>query len=488
MNSTQPEVSRFRTLSLPWRLLTKGLLIGLSVVGTFFILDVPFYLGWSILREQYYAIFLSMVLGCVFLLVPPTKKAARDRVSWYDALLSLLSFSVGLYLVLFYRDILWSLDLITPDRIIMGSITIVLILEGVRRLTGWILPILGVIFILYARFSWLVPGMFGGPGMSWDRLVNYLFLDTNALLGIPIMVATVIVLPLILFGNLLFSVGGGKFFINITMCTLGRFRGGPAKIAVMASTLFGAVSGSAVANVATTGVMTIPLMKRMGYEPHIAAAIEAVASTGGQLVPPIMGAAIFMMAEFTGIPYREIVIAAMIPAALYYLSIFTQVHLEAVKTGLKGLPQDELPPIRGVLRQSYLFLVPLAVLIYALFILWLTPGKAALLAAFSILLLSFFQRHTRFHLAWLGEALEKTGRALLELTLIVALASLVIGVINATGLGFVLSLFLGQLAEENVFLLLFIVAGASIILGMGLPTTCLYILLAVLMAPSLIEA
>ena len=482
------EGSRFRTLSKPWQFFTRVLFIGLPIVAVFFIADVPYYLGLAILREQYYGIFLAMVLGCVFIAVPPSKGAGRDRVPWYDILFSFLSFCVGLYLVLFYPDILLSLDLITPTRLAMSTITIVLILEGVRRLTGWILLGLGLLFILYARFAWLVPGMFGGPGMPWDRLLNYLFVDTNALLGIPMMVATVIVLPLILFGNVLFGVGGGTFLTDFTMSTFGRFRGGSAKISVVASSMFGTVSGSAVANVATTGIMTIPMMKRAGYPPHIAAAVEAVASNGGQLVPPIMGAAIFIMAEFTSIPYREIAIAALIPAFLYYLCVFVQVDLEAAKTGLKGVPRDQLPQLRKVLWQCYLIVVPLAVLVFALFILWYTPAKSALLAVLSVLILSLVQRTTRLRVAWLLEALEKTGRAMLELSLIVALASLVIGVINATGLGFVLSLFLGQLAGGNIFLLLFIIAGTSILLGMGLPTTCLYIVLAVLMAPSLTDA
>jgi len=197
----QPETSRFRTLTLPGRLFIKTLLVGLPLVGTFFIVDVPFYLGWAILMEQYYGIFLAMALGSVFLLFPPTKGALRNRVPWYDVIFFLLSFGVGGYVVLFYPDILLKHDLITPGRIVMSTIAIILILEGVRRVAGWILLGLGLIFILYARFAWLVPGMFGGPGLSWDRLVNYLFLDTNALLGIPMMVATVIVMPLILFGN-----------------------------------------------------------------------------------------------------------------------------------------------------------------------------------------------------------------------------------------------------------------------------------------------
>lgn len=524
MTSSQPEISRFRTLSGRLRLLTKMLLIAIPVVGVFFIMDTPSYLGWSILIEQYYGIFLAIVLVCVFLLVPPTKGAARNRVPWYDVILSILGVGVGLYVAVLYPNILWELGIITPDRVIMSTIAVVLILEAVRRLTGWFLPSLGLLFILFARFTWLVPGVFRGPGIPWERLFNSLYLDSNALLGIPMYVTAVIVLGFILFGNLLFGVGGGAFLTNVAVAGFGRFRGGPAKIAVVASSLFGTVSGSAVSNVVTTGVMTIPLMKKTGYKPHLAAAVEATASTGGQLMPPIMGAAAFIISEYTGIPYPEVAIAAFLPAILYYVALFVQVDLEAGKAGLKGLPREQIPPLRGMLGQSYLFLIPLAALVYALFILFLAPGKAALFGVASILLiscfkglrrwswlfpvllgvlvyilvglwsavlsmvvLSFFLRKTRYDFGWLLEALEKTGRALLELSVIVAMAGLIIGVVVFSGVGFILPLVMSQLAGGNVYLLLLIIAAVSIILGMGMPTVAVYILLAVLMAPSLIQ-
>lgn len=487
MTSTQPEVSRFRTLGGRLRILTKVLLIAIPIVGIFFVMDTPSYLGWSILREQYYGLFLAMVLACVFLLVPPTKRAARNRVPWYDVILSILGVGVGLYVAVLYPNILWAIGMITPDRVIMSTTAIVLILEGVRRLTGWFLPSLGLLFILFARFAWLVPGVFRSPGIPWDRLFNSLYLDSNAMLGIPMEVTASIVLGFILFGNLLFGVGGGQFLTDVAMAGFGRFRGGPAKMAVVASSLFGTVSGSAVSNVVTTGVMTIPLMKSTGYKPHLAGAIEATASTGGQLMPPIMGAAAFIICEYTGIPYTKVIAAALLPAILYYAALFAQVDLEAGKTGLRGLPRDQLPPVRPLLGQSYLFIIPLAALVYALFILFLGPAKAALFGVGSILLVSFFRRETRFHLGWILEALEKTGRGLLELTVIVAVAGFIIGVVLFSGVGFVLPLVLGQLAGGNVHLLLLIVAFASIILGMGMPTVAVYILLAVLLAPSLIQ-
>lgn len=487
MSGDRPEASRFRMLSGWLSVLTRTLLIAIPLVGIFFIMDAPSYLGRSILIEQYYGLFLAMVLASVFLLVPPTQGSARDRVPWYDAVMAILGVAVGLYVAILYPEILWSIGTITLERIVMSTIAVVLVLEAVRRLTGWFLLVVGLVFIMYGRFTWLVPGVFHGPGIPWDELFISLYLDSNAMLGIPMMVTSVIVLGYILFGNLLFAVGGGEFLTNVALAGFGRFRGGPAKIAVVASSLFGTVSGSAVSNVVTTGTMTIPLMKRTGYRPHLAAAIEAVASTGGQLMPPIMGAAAFIIAEYTQIPYPKVAVAAFIPAVLYYAAVFIQVDLEAGRAGLKGLPRDQLPSVKPILGQSYLFVVPLGALIYALFVRNLAPGKAALIGVASVVLVGFVRSQTRFRLRWILDALEKTGRALLELTIIVALAGFIIGIIAFSGAGFILPLVLGKIAGGNVFLLLLIIAVVGIILGMGMPTVGVYILLAVLMAPALIE-
>lgn len=487
MTDTQPEVTRHRTLSGRWRFFTRFQLIAIPLVGTFFVLDIPFYLRLAILREQYFGIFLALVLGNLFLLYPPTRKAARDRVPWYDVILMALSFVVGLYVAVLYPKVLFELGLVSADKVILGTITILLILEGLRRLTGWLLVGLGLIFLLYARFAWLAPGVFNGPGITWDLLSIYLYLDPTALLGLPMAVTAVVLMPFILFGNLLFAIGGGALLNDIAMAGFGRFRGGPAKMSVVASSLFGTISGTAVSNVAIVGVMTIPLMKKTGYKAHVAAAIEAVASTGGQLMPPVMGVTAFIMAEFTGIPYPQIALAALLPSVLYYVAVFVQIDLEAGKNGLRGLPRDQLPRLRGVIGRSWLFLIPLAALVYTLFILYLAPGKSALIGVFTILLMSFFLRQTRFRIAWIIKALEATGQALLEISVIVALAGLIIGVVNYTGLGFLLTVSIVDLSGGNVYILLIIVAFVSLILGMGMPTAAVYVLLAVLLGPALVQ-
>jgi TRAP transporter 4TM/12TM fusion protein len=483
------EVSRFRNMrriGQPWHLITQILLIGMAPVACFFILDGPSQLNWTFVMPQYYAILLAMVLPLIFLMTPAVA-GTKDCLPWYDIALSIISCAVALYIVFFYPDILMRMGVITPDRVIIGTIAIIVILEAVRRIAGLALLILGVLFILYAVFNWLIPSPFGGKVIPWDYLANYLFLDGNAMLGTALDVTALVVLPYIMFGNFLQGAGGGKFLTDFAIAMFGSFRGGPAKVAVVASSLFGTISGSAVSNVVTTGVFTIPLMKKTGYKPHVAGAIEAVSSTGGQLMPPVMGAAAFVIAQFTGIPYTQIALAAIIPAVLYYIGVFIQVDLEAGKMGLKGLPRDQLPKLGAILKNCYLFVVPLLVLILALFVLNMEVGKAALVAVVSCLVVSLISPESRNNPKWIVKSLDQTGRGMLEITTIVAMAGFIIGTLTYTGLAFVFPLLLGQLAGGNLALLLVIVAAAALILGMGMPTVAVYILLSLLLAPALIN-
>lgn len=488
MQKKAEEDARFRTLSGPVGSLQRAIFMAIPVAGAFFVMDGPFHLGWSIQQAQYLGLFLGLVLAGVFLTVPFNSKAGSSRVPWYDCVLSALGFTVGVYIAVFYEEILFKLGQPEPGRLVMGGLAIVIVLEATRRMAGWILPAIALFFILYARFADLAPGDFASSATDWPKLVNYLYADTNGLFGMPVAVAAVIVLGFIFFGQVLFAIGAADFLSNFSTALLGRYRGGPAKMAVVASGLFGTISGSAVSNVATTGVFTIPLMKRTGYRPHVAGAVEAVASTGGQLMPPIMGAAAFLMAEFLRIPYAEVVRAAILPAILYYIVLFVQVDLEAVKHGLRGLSEKELPSLVGSLKSSWLFLIPLGMLCYALFFAMYSPGKAGFSAAFLALILGFVRPSLWPKLStWLLRLLESTGRGILEIGVISALAGFVIGSIQVSGLAFNLSSALVNLAQENVFALLGLTAVASIVLGMGMPTTAVYIMLAVLVAPALTE-
>jgi TRAP transporter 4TM/12TM fusion protein len=340
---------------------------------------------------------------------------------------------------------------------------------------------------LYAKFSYLLPGLLYAQGSSWQRIATYLYLDASGILGIPLTVAASVVVAFIFFGQALYAVGGDKFITDAALIAMGKYRGGPAKVSVVSSALFGTVSGSAVANVAVDGAITIPLMKRTGYPSHIAAAIEAVASNGGQITPPVMGAAAFLMAEFLNIPYGQIALAAAVPAALYYLALFTQVDLEAAKHGLGGLPREQIPKLRGLMRFGWVFLFPLGFLIYVLMFDNWEAGKAGMATVVMTFIVGVLQKETRPTLAKVFNCIENTGRTLLDIVVITALAGLVIGALQLSGLTFKLSLLLVTLSGGNVLALLGLTALVCVLLGMSLPTAVVYITLAVLVAPALAQ-
>lgn len=484
---SETEVTRFRSLRGLLGVWETTLLVAIPVIGLIFVADLPFYLGLAILREQYLGVLLALILGAVFLSVPPSNRADRERIPWYDLLFSFLGLAVGLYAAVFFPEIMRRMG--DPDalRLALGVVAILLILEALRRTVGWILVGVGVFFLFYARFAHFFPGVFAGTGVPWERLINYLYTDVNSLFGLPLAVSATIVLPYIFFGQTLFAIGAGQYLTDLAVGLFGRFRGGPAKVSVVASSLFGTISGSAVANVAVDGPITIPLMMRTGYRAPVAAAIEAVASTGGQIMPPIMGAAAFIMAELLAIPYRDIAIAALLPALLYYIALFTQVDLEAGKAGLTGLSRRELPALLPILRAGWVFFLPLSILVYVLFIQQTDAGDAGMFAALATLALGFLRKELRSRPRWVLETLQSTGRTILELGVTVALAGLILGAVQVSGLGFILAHGLVQLAGGNVVALLFLTAVVSMILGMGMPTTAVYLLLAVLVAPALVQ-
>jgi TRAP transporter 4TM/12TM fusion protein len=324
-------------------------------------------------------------------------------------------------------------------------------------------------------------------GSSWQRIASYLYLDSSGIFGLPFDVAAGIVVAFIFFGQALYAVGGDKFLTDIALVLMGRYRGGTAKVAVVSSTLFGTVSGSAVANVVVDGAITIPMMKKSGYPSHVAAAIEAVASNGGQIMPPVMGVAAVLMAEFLNVPYAEVALAAAIPACLYYIALFTQIDLEAARLGLVGMPQNQIPKLGDVMKRGSVFLVPLLVLIYGLMIANWEPGKAGMAAAITTFVVGALGRETRPSLKGISSSIEETGKILLDIVVVTALAGLVIGAFQLSGLTFKFALLLVSTAGGNILLLLVLTAVVSIILGMSLPTTVVYIMLAVLVGPALVQ-
>jgi TRAP transporter 4TM/12TM fusion protein len=463
---------------------TQALLIAIPVAGMFFLLDVPQRFDWQVFHEQYIGLFLALSLGAIFLLIPGSKRHVQ-RIPWYDLAAAALGLFVGLYVFVMFPEISNSLGDIYTERVILGSITAILLAEACRRLVGWPLVIIASIFIFYAFFAYLFPGDFYGRGWSIGRLATYLYLDANGIIGQPLQIGASIVLVFVLFGEALYAIGGAAFLSDFALAVMGRFRGGQAKIAIVSSSLFGNISGSAVANVVVDGAFTIPMMKKAGYPAPVAAAIEAVASTGGQIMPPVMGAAAFLIAEYLAIPYAQVALAAFVPALLYYIALFIQVDLLAARNGIYGLPPAELPRLLPVLRRSAGFIVPLTVLIIWMFFLNRRPEEAGLLAVASALVVGFLTPGVKLGPRELLNILTNTGRGMLEIAAITGLAGVVIGVLQLTGLGFTLTLTLLNVGQNSAILLLILTAIVSIILGMGMPTTAVYVLLAVLVAPGL---
>jgi TRAP transporter 4TM/12TM fusion protein len=432
-------------------------------------------LGLNLYTEQFLLVVLGLAIGLVFC---SSKKLL---------LVGLAGLGLCLYLAWAYPVLVNELTARPLDGVLMSAALCLLVLEGTRRVAGFSLVGFTLAGVVYAMLGHHLPGVFAARPVDFTRLLVYLGLDTNALLGTSLQIAVIVVVPFILFGQLLARCGGSEFFTDLANAWMGRYRGGSAKVAVVGSALFGTISGSAVANVSAVGVVTIPLMKRSGFPAQIAAAIEAVGSTGGQLMPPIMGAAAFLMAEVLQVPYAEVMIAAVIPAALYYLALFFQVDVEAAKRGIRGESPERLPRVGAVLRAGWYFPLPFAALIYALVWQGMRPEYCALLAS-AVLIgcsLAFGYKGARVPLGGMLRAVVSTGGAVVDLILICAVAGLFIGIINISGLAFGLTLQLLAITGHNLAFMLLLTAVMAIVLGLGLPTVGVYIIMATLIAPAL---
>ena len=446
-------------------------------------------IGVNILTQQFVAAMLAASLTLAFLHLPARRDALRLQVPWYDWLFALSGLASGMFLAVNIPTLV-DLILMRPlGGVIAGGTMILLSIEALRRSSGWSLPIIIILFIMYGLYGHLVPAPLDGRSSDVQRLAAYLAIDVNGMLGTPIIVACTVIVAFLLFGSLLVATGGAAFLSDLSLALMGRFRGGPAKIAVLASLLFGSISGSAVANVVASGVITIPWMKRAGYSPARAGGIEAVASTGGQLMPPVMGASAFLIAEFLQIPFSEVLLAALVPAILYYLALFIQVDLEAGKAAIAAIPPSELPRTLTVLKAGWHFFLPFAVMIYGLFSLNWQPQMAVVAAITTLIVLSllFGYKGKRPSTRSMLQSVHRTGLSAVDIIVICAGAGVVIGVLSISGLGFSLTLTLVQIGHGNLLLLLLISAVVCIILGMGLPTVGVYVLLAALVAPAIIE-
>jgi len=432
------------------------------------------------MRQRALIFMLSIFL--VFVIYPATKKG---KINLGGYILAVTGLATGLYVVIFFDTLVMRMGMPNNIDLILGGTAIILTLEATRRSIGWPLPVVTSLFLLYALFGQSIPGTFGHGGYSISRIINQMYLTTEGIFGVPIGVITSIVFLFVLFGAFLERSGGGNFFIDLAVALAGKARGGPAKIAIFASAFLGTINGSSIANVVTTGSFTIPLMKKIGYKKEFAGAVEAAASTGGQVTPPIMGAAAFIMAEFTHIPYLTIILAAIIPAILYYLSLYMNVHLEACKTGLEGLPDDQVPRIMDVLKKGWHYFIPLGAIIITL-IVGFSPNRAAYTGIALLILVSAFRSETRMKFKEIGLALRDGAATSVSIVAATACAGMIVGIVSMSGLALKFSAIVTSLAQGMLFPALLLTMLASIVLGMSLPTTANYIVQAAITAPALV--
>ncbi|MFQ3619861.1 MAG: TRAP transporter permease [Spirochaetales bacterium] len=432
------------------------------------------------------AVHLLFVLLLAYLLYPYRKGKRENRIPWYDALFAIGAACSAFYIAYNYTGLMERAGAFTPMDITVGTLGILFVLEACRRVVGLPILIIACSFIAYAFLGPYMPGFLNHRGYSFRRIVGHLYYTTEGILGLPLGVSSTFIFLFILFGAFLDKTGIGKFFIDMANAIAGFSAGGPAKVAVISSAMMGTISGSSVSNTVGTGSFTIPLMKKLGYKPEFAGAVEAAASTGGQLMPPIMGAAAFLMAETLGIPYLEVAKAAIIPAILYFSGIFIMVHLEAKKLGLVGIPRNQLPRLGKVLKEQGHLILPLLTILYFL-IEGATPMKAALYGIVTSILAGMIRASTRMKPKDFIDALETAGRTIIGVAIACATAGIIIGIVTLTGLGLKMASGLVALAGGMKVPTLLFTMLASLVLGMGVPTTANYLITSTITAPAVVQ-
>ena len=431
------------------------------------------------------AVHLGFGLALIYLLYP-TRQSWKNKLHPVDFVLAVLGAAAPGYIVYAYNELVLRSGVVNTVDLIIGVIGILLVIEATRRVVGIPMVVVVCVFIVYAFAGPYMPGILAHRGLTPSQLISHLFYTTEGIFGIPLGVSSTFIFLFILFGAYLESTGLGRFFIDLANAIAGWASGGPAKVAVLSSGLMGTVSGSSVANVAGTGCFTIPMMKKLGYEKEFAGAVEAAASTGGQLMPPIMGAAAFLMAEFVGVPYLDVVKAAAIPALLYFAGVWLGVHFEAKRMNLKGIPRSELPKVGTILKERGHLAFPLIAIIYLL-VAGYTPMRAALFAIFLSIVAACLRKSTRMTPGEVIDGLVKGAKAVLGVLVACASAGIIIGIVTKTGVGLKLASGLLQLSGGMLLPTMFFTMITSIILGMGVPTTANYVITSTIAAPAMIQ-
>nr|WP_293995178.1 TRAP transporter permease [uncultured Fusobacterium sp.] len=440
------------------------------------------------------SIHVGMILFMTFAIYPAFKKSSRKKIAWYDYILMLLSVIIPVYMWINYQAIIDRVGNADKVDVIMGTILVLLVIEGARRITGWALPLIGIVFMVYALMGARqglipinVPGVFLHRGFQWSKLIGHLFSNTEGIYGTSVNVASTYIFLFIVFGEVMNKCGMGKFFNDIAIGLAGHTKGGPAKVAVIAAGLLGSINGSAIANVVTTGAFTIPLMKKIGYSKEFSGAVSSTASVGGQLLPPIMGAAAFIMAETLGIKYKEIVISAAIPALIYYLGIIFQIQMRASKDKLDGMSKDQLPNVKETMKVYGHLIIPIVFLVYMLFFSGYTVIKGAFLTILMTIIVAQLKKETRMSLKDLEGAFIASAKSTVSVAIACACVGIVIGVSSLTGFTINMASTIISLGGKSLMLTLVFTMVTCMILGMGLPSIPAYIITVTIAAPALIE-
>lgn len=463
----------------------KYIIVGYAVIASLFhIYTGIFGTIHSILQRTVHLMFL---LPLAFLLYPAHKNAPKDKIPIYDMVLAILAVIPGLYVILNFNWVIsrtWGVTPLLPIEKILGILFIILVIEATRRTVGSTLAILATLFLVYPLIASSLPGPLRGGSATLEEVLETMYLTTEGILSIPVGVSATYVILFLIFAAFLEVSGIGDYFMKLVVLIAGKRKGGPAKVAVISSGIMGMLSGSAVANVYGTGSFTIPMMKKVGFPKDFAGAVEAVASAGGQIMPPIMGAGAFIMASLLGIPYLRVVKAAIIPALLYYFGVYVVVHFKSVKENLGVIPDEAYPSKREVLRRIYL-ITPIIVLIYTL--IFRTAQYAAVIGIFTVIVVAFISKDTRLSLNDFIKALSDGAIKAIPVAAACAAAGIVVGAINLTGIGFKIVGGIVDLSSGIGIIAAILVAMIGIIMGMGLPTTAAYVVVAAIAVPALIK-
>ncbi|MDR2819588.1 MAG: TRAP transporter permease [Desulfovibrio sp.] len=447
---------------------------------------VTSFVGTPVVLEHR-SLHVGMMLTLGFVMYPFSRKSSYAKVTWCDWILIALSLAVPLYVWIDYMGVVERAGNPNGADLLVATTLVLLVLEGSRRMAGWALPILSLVFIAYGLFGRNLPGLFGHRGYTWMQLSNHFFANTEGIYGTSVSVAASYIFLFILFGAVMGKSGMGTFFNDLAMALAGHTKGGPAKVAVISSGLLGSINGSAVANVVTTGAFTIPLMKKTGYSKEFAGAVEASSSVGGQLLPPVMGAAAFIMAEILSMPYSQIIIHAAIPALLYYLGIIIQVQLRAGKENLLGLPKDRLPRVKNVMREKGHLLIPIGLLLYLLLFSGTTVIYSAVITIVATVVVACLKKSTRMSVKDICDAFADGAKQTVSVAMACACVGIIIGVTSKTGFGLTMANTIITLGSQSLFFTLVFTMITCMILGMGVPSIPAYIITATIAAPALVK-